>query len=120
MRGALVLALSTLTTASCATAPVSSTAVITRPVVCGGPAWQQMGAALATACVDSERARACHALQASWSTCPADIRPASRLRDHYTDELIVMVQDGGEWHGAVFDDASGVWVVVAFDGGDIP
>ena len=115
MRRVLVLALSTITTASCATAPV-----ITRPVVCGGPAWQQMGAALATACVDSERARACRALEASWSTCPADIRPASRLRDHYTNELIVMVKDGGEWHGAVFADDSGAWVVVAFDGGDIP
>lgn len=115
MRRALVLTMSAMSAASCATAPV-----ITRPVVCGGPAWTQMGAALATACVDSDRARACRALQASWSTCPADIRPASRLRDHYTDEVIVMVQDGGEWHGAVFDDVDGVWVVVAFDGGDIP
>ena len=92
-------------------------------VVCGDADWLAMGAALKAHCASPEGAtqqRRCGVLLPTWSTCPADIRPASRLRDHFTDELIVMVPTGGEWHGAVFKNVGGTWRVVSFDGGDIP
>ena len=92
-------------------------------VVCGDASWQAMGAALTAHCASPAGAvehRRCEVLLPTWSTCPADIRPASRLRERYTDELIVMVPTGGEWHGVVFQNVEGHWSVVAFDGGDIP
>lgn len=115
-----------VTLSGCATLPWTPSTPSTVPVTCGSARWQAMGVALEQWCTTTSTTstthdqRVCATFVPTWSTCPADIRAASRLRDHWTDETIVMRDVGGEWLGVVFRERDGNWSVVGVDGGDIP